>query len=241
MTTYATATDIVNTALQELGMGVVNLNAAANDATGYQMLGLLNALGDEVLRSNDWQQSEKIMTFVGDGITDTFELPTDYGRQVNQTEWSTSQRRPLTGPVSPQMWSWNQYGIVSAGVYYQYRIVQSTYHIFPVPADGEEFALYYINKNWVLVHGDIINPVGADRIVNPDDVVVFDRRLMIAGLKLKFWTAKGLDTTALKSEFDFMLANEKAASTGAPVVSLTGNNSNVLLGWGNITDGSWNT
>jgi hypothetical protein len=240
MTTFATATDIVNTALQELGLGVVNLNAAAADATGYQMLGLLNALGDELLRANDWNLLEKTMTFTGDGVTSQFPLPLDYGRQINQTEWAVSDNRPLQGPVSPQVWSWNQYGIVSAGVYFQYRILVGQYNIFPVPGDGVEFALYYISKNWVLVNGDIFAPL-SDRIVNPDDVPAFDRRLLIAGLKLKFWTAKGLDTTNLKAEFDFLLANEKAAVTGAPVISLTGNGVNPLLGWNNILDGNWNT
>jgi hypothetical protein len=239
MTTFATASDIINTALQELGMGVVSLEAAAADATGYQMLGLLNALGDELLRASDWQLLEKTMTFVGDGVTSEFPLPNDYGRQINQTEWAASDNRPLQGPVSPQVWSWNKYGIVSAGVYFQYRIITNFYNIFPVPGDGTEFALYYISKFWVYVHGDIFQSL-SDRIVNADDVPLFDRRLLIAGLKLKFWAAKGMDTTTLKSEFDYILANEKAATTGAPVVSLTGSNVNPLLGWSNILDGNWN-
>lgn len=238
MASYTTATDIVNTALQELGMGVVNLEAAAADATGYQMLGLLNALGDELLRANDWQLLENTMTFVGDGVEETFALPKDFGRQVNQTEWAASDNRPLQGPVSPQVWSWNKYGIVSAGIYYQYRIVGGSYSIFPVPAAGTEFALYYISKNWVL--GSPGLPNGADRVTLPDQIPLFDRRLMITGLKLKYWTAKGFDTTNLKAEFDYMLANEKAATTGAPVISLTGNGINPLLGWNNILDGSWN-
>lgn len=242
MTTFATANDIVNTALQELGLGVVNLDAAAADATGYQMLGLLNSLGDELLRAHDWQILENTMEFEGDGISDTFALPDDFGRQVNQTQWAASDNRPLQGPVSPQVWSWNKYGIVSAGVYYQYRILVNQYNIFPVPAAGTTFALYYIRKNWVVTDGEILRPDAiTDRVVGPNDVVVFDRRLIIAGLKLKFWTAKGLDTSALKSEFDFLLANEKAVTAGAPVISLAGNSASPLLGWNNILDGNWNT
>lgn len=77
-------------------------------------------------------------------------------------------------------------------------------------------------------------------VVNADDVILLDSRLMVAGLKLKFWTAKGLDTTALKSEFEYLLASEKAQSTGAPVISLTGSTVEPLIGWNNITDGNWN-
>lgn len=130
MQKYATASEIINTALQELGMGVVNIDAAALDATGWQMIGLLNSLGSEVLRANDWQHLEQVMTFVGDGVNDTFDLPTNFGRQVNQTEWSVSQNRPMQGPVSPQQWAWNKYGIVSAGMFFQYRILRGQYHVF---------------------------------------------------------------------------------------------------------------
>jgi len=238
MQKYATASEIINTALQELGMGVVNIDAAALDATGWQMIGLLNSLGSEVLRANDWQHLEQVMTFVGDGVNDTFDLPTNFGRQVNQTEWSVSQNRPMQGPVSPQQWAWNKYGIVSAGMFFQYRILRGQYHVFPMPGLGQEFALYYITENWVVLNGNIFD--GSATVVNSDDVILLDSRLMVAGLKLKFWTAKGLDTTALKSEFEYLLASEKAQSTGAPVISLTGSTVEPLIGWNNITDGNWN-
>jgi len=238
MTTYATAGDIVNSALQELGMGVVNLNAAANDATGYQMIGLLNSLGQELLRAHDWQLFMTTMTFYGDGVTDTFPLPDNFGRQVNQTQWSVSNNRPLIGSQSPQIWSWNQYGIVSAGILFQYTIQNNTYKVFPVPGVGEEFALYYINKGWVQNPDDYLDI--RDKVPAPNWKVLFNERLMIAGLKLKFWAAKGFDTTILQREFDFLLANEKATTAGAPVINLAGGYDNTLIGWGNILDGNWN-
>jgi len=238
MTTYVTAQSIVNSALQELGMGTVSLQAAAADQTGYQMLGLLNALGQELIRAHDWQLLERTMTFTGDGVKEEFPVPDDFGRQVNQTQWATSDNRPLLGPVTPQQWAWNKYGIVSAGMLFQYRILNGTYHVFPVPGAGEEFALYYISKNWVLEHSNIYE--ARDKVVNFDDGILFDERLMVTGLKLKFWAAKGFDTTVLQREFDFMLSNEKAVGQGAPVLNLASGCGNTLIGWGNILDGNWN-
>ena len=125
MPTYATADQIINAAAQELGLPPVSLSSAANDATGFQMLGLLNALGDELVRMKDWQFLEQIMEFTGDGTTTTFPLPDDYGRQINQTQWATKDNRPMRGPDSASVWSWSQYGIVSVGVYYRYRIIST--------------------------------------------------------------------------------------------------------------------
>lgn len=234
MPNTATADKIINAACQELGLPPVSLNASANDAIGYQALGLLNALGDELARVHDWQFLEKVMTFTGDGVTDSFPMPEDFGRQVNQTQWSTSQSRPMMGPDSPQVWSWSQYGIVSVGVFFRYRILDNEYTVFPVPGAGEEFALYYISKNWVQ---DGLNPtVYKDQVTGPNDIPVFDRRVMISGLKVKLWAQKGFDTTVLQREFDAMLLAEKGQNQGARVINLSSGGGNVLINWQNISD-----
>ena len=241
MSTYKSADFIINEALRELGLPKSNLTNTTNDATAYQMLGILNSLGAQLLRVHDWQLLEKVMTFTGNGTDSTFPLPADYGRQVNQTQWATSDKRPLLGPTSPQVWSWCQYGIVSVGIYFRYRLLDGEYNIFPVPGAGEEFALYYISKNWVQTPGvDPAPPTYTDIVTTPDQIPLFDDRLMIAGVKLKFWAQKGFETTLLQQEFDYLLANETAQNQGAAMINLSSNRGNYLLGWGNIQDGNWN-
>jgi hypothetical protein len=235
MATYTTASDIVNAALQELGMGTVNLAAGSLDATGWQLLGLLNSLGDELCRAHDWQNLERVQTFTGDGSTTNFALPADFGRQVNQTQWSASDNRPMQGPVSPQLWAWDQYGIVAPGVFYQYRILNDSYAVYPTPASGTTFDLYYISKNWVRMYDS--SPVTYDyKISLPGDIPQFDRRLLIAGLKLKYWAAKGLDTTVLAEEFNYLLSSEKSNTQGAPVINLSPPPGPLLVGWQNVPD-----
>ena len=241
MATLGTADEIINAAAQELGLPPVSLSSAAGDASGYQMLGMLNALGDELNRVQDWQFLEKQMGFVGDGITDSFPMPTDFGRQVNQTEWNTSMRRPMQGPMSPQVWAWNKFGIVSVGVYFQYRILHNQYTVYPVPGAGQEFALYYISKDWVLsgTSTDPLNPIYVDRITLATDKPLYDRRVMIAGLKVKMWAQKGFDTTVLQEEFNYVLSAEKAQNQGAPVINLSGAGGKLLIGWSNVPDGTY--
>jgi hypothetical protein len=241
MPMYDTAINIINAASQELGIGVVSLDSASTGNAGYQLLGILNALGQDLLRVHDWQNFEKVMTFTGDGVTDTFALPDDFGRQVNQTEWSTSNRQPMIGPTSPQQWSWCQYGIVGTGIYYRYRILGNQYAVFPVPSDGATFALYYISKNWVLPADQVAEPTPtyASKITNGADVPQFDARLLINGLKAKFWGQKGFDTTALQREFNDSLIAEKGQMQGAPIIYLSGNRGGILIGPQNVPDGSW--
>lgn len=231
------ARNILNDAAQELGLPPATFNNALADPTGYQMLGLMNSLGDELTRVHDWQFLEQVANFVGDGVTSTFPLPVDFGRQINQTQWDVSNRRPLQGPDNAQMWGWSQYGIVSVGIFYRYRILGNQLAVFPTPALNQQLAFYYITKNWV----EDGNNAGTykPKITLDSDIPRFDKRLMIAGLKLKLWNQKGFDTDNLKQEFDFVLQTEKGQNQGAPVIDLSNGRGRYLLGWGNVPEASW--
>jgi len=247
---YATADSIVNSAAQELGLGPASLAAGASDATGWQMVGLLNGLCQEIWRMHEWQNLEQIMEFVGADLNPSptvvelqtkFPLPTDYGRQINQTQWANNTFRPMRGPVSAQQWSWLQYGVVSSTMWYQYRILDSVYQVYPAPPVGQKFSMYYISRNWNSVPVPVGDPpVYTDQITSALDVPQFDSRMLINGLKVKFWAQKGFDTTILQSEFMTVLNAEMSQIQGAPVLNLSGAYGDGLIGWGNVPDGTYN-
>lgn len=229
---------LINTALQEIGLPQVTTAVSAqDDQTGFQVLGLMNALGNQLVRVNDWQFLEGIATFTGNGVDTQFDMPADYGRMVNQTQWASKNRRPMFGPMSPQGWSWIQYGIVSVGVYYRYRVLRDKFNVFPTPPVGEEFHFYYIQKNWVY---DPITDTYKDRVENDTDEPVFDDYLMIAGMKFKLWAAKGMEASELGREFEYMLSAEISQTTGAPVIALDSRWEYLYISGQNVPDGSWN-
>lgn len=230
----ATAIEIINAASSELGLPTSSLTASTGDTLAKQSLALLNALGDELIRAHDWQFLLETYDFQGDGVSGSFPLPPGFRRQINQTQWDKSNTRPLAGPDSPQMWGWSQYGLVSVGVFYRYRIAGNMYEVWPIPELDQEFALYYISKNWVI---DGLDPqITKDIITRESDVPMFDRRLLIAGLKVKLWAAKGFDTTTLQQEFQFVFGAEKGQNQGAPELALSGNGRQFLLGYRNIPE-----
>lgn len=232
-----TALQLVNQALQELGLPQVQtIISAQDDQTGFQTLGLLNSLGEQISRAHDWQFLEGTAEMTGDGVLEEFDLPADFGRIVNQTQWSSSVRRPMYGPMSAQGWSWIQYGIVSVGVYYRYRILGNKFHVFPAMANGEKANFYYIKKNWAL--SELAVP--KDQIDADSDTTQFDDFLMIAGLKFRLWSAKGMDSVGLYNEFMYMLNSEKSQNAGAPVIALDNRWSYLYISGQNVPDGSWN-
>lgn len=230
----ATAISIVNDALIELGLPAVTVGAVGYDTNAQQAVAMLNSLGDELIRVHDWQFLEQTVQFIADGVSDAYPLPQDFGRTVNQTQWSISDKRPMQGPDSPQVWSWNQYGIAAVGVYYRYRILNNKFAIFPIPSNGLEFVFYYISKNWVMDADD--NTVMKDKVTKENDIPVFDRRLLVTGLKAKLWAQKGFDTTKIQDEFNYMLDVEKAQTQGARVIDLSGCGGHYYLDMENLPD-----
>lgn len=233
----ATAQDIINAATQELGLPIPAVFSGNDDQIGYQAIGLLNSLGDELVRVHDWQFLEQVESYVGDGIATDFPLPADFARIVNQTAWDTNNRRQMIGPLNAQQWAWTQYGIVSVGVYYRYRILGNKFTVYPTPPVGEIFDLYYISKNWV----EIGNTPGTyrDTVLAANDIPVFNRRMLVAGVKYKLWGAKGLDTTSLGPEFDYVLKTEMAQNQGASVINLTSQPMFHYIDGSNVPDGTW--
>lgn len=236
MGTIATAQDIVDRAVDELGLARTELLTGLVSQIGMQSMALMTSLGEDLVRVHDWQFLEKTATLLGDGFKGAFQLPADFGRVVNQTTWSTSNRMPMRGPVSSREWGWHQFGIISVGVYYRYRILADRMEVFPVPPQGEQLKFYYISKMWAIA-GDSTGYV--DKITTNADRPLFDRSLMIKGLKARLWAQKGFDTSVLAREYNDCLMAIKAQDQGAPDIKLSGRHEDYLLSGRNIQEGNW--
>lgn len=164
-----------------------------------------------------------------------YPLPSDWKKQIPQTEWDRTNRWPLMGPQSAQSWQSFKSGIVYAGPRERFRIVGNAIAINPYPPDGLIFAFEYISNVWVIASdGTSKSSFSADT-----DTCIFDDSLMIAGLKAKFLSAKGLEASVEISEFMNLLDQCKAQDKSAPVLSLSPGCGTQLLSGANLPDGNW--
>ncbi len=235
MATRATVQAIVDSALAELGLPSAIVGSSNQGQLVAQAVALLNSLCLDAVSVHDWQFLMLTANYTGDGVLSAFTMPSDFSRQVNQTQWALNNKRPMIGPLSPQQWGWTQYGIVSVGVYFRYRILQNEFTIFPVPGAGEAFAFYYISQNWAV--DSMGNPKAT--LTSPTDIPLFDSRLLITGLKLRVWATKGFDTSQLANEYNFMLQAQIGQDQGAPVIQLSGTDGFHYIDTSNVPDGSW--
>lgn len=234
------ALQIARQAAMELGLPAPTELVTSKEQTSIQLLGLLNAAGNELLNVFEWQFLNKTFVLTTEANVGKYPIPSDVSRIINQTLWDYGNRRPAYGPVSSQGWQVLTNALISVGPFARYRVVDNSIEILPVPqAAGHVFDYQYISNGWVQTFLDpnIFGPF----ITNDLDTVLFDFWLMVKLLKLKMWQAKGLDTTNVAADFARTLDALTGMDHGAPVLGLANSFKTPWLTLYNVPDGNWNT
>jgi hypothetical protein len=179
-------------------------------------------------------------TASGTGVQLTFAktkyaFPADYQRIVDRTQWDKSKHWEMLGPESPQQWQWLKSGYIATGPRIRWRILGNTFQIWPGVSTSEYLGFEYVSKYWVTDAGG----TSKGSFTADTDTCAFDDRLMVAGLKLKYFGVKGFETQLLQDEYDAILSSVKGEEQGAPMLSMAPRLSNVLLGPENIPDSNY--
>lgn len=234
------ALQIAKQAAMELGLPVPTELVTSQEQSSIQMLGLLNAAGNELLNIFEWQFLLK--TFILNTVAGLgkYDIPSDVSRIINQTMWDYGNRRPAYGPVSPQGWQVLTNALISVGPFARYRVVDNSIEILPIPGQSNHvFDFQYISNGWV--HNYLDPAQYTSFILNDLDTPLFDFWLMVKLLKVKLWQAKGLDVSAYLSDFMRTLDALTGMDHGAPVLGLANTFKTPWLTTWNVPDGSWNT
>lgn len=178
-------------------------------------------------------------TASGTGVTLNFgqtkyNLPSDWDRQVDRTHYDKSKRWEMLGPETPQQWQFLKSSYISTGPRMRYRIMGGQFQIWPITITNEYLGFEYVSSYWAASSGNAAQA----QFLADSDKCIFPDRLMVTGLKLKFFAIKGFDTTILATEFLNQLSNAKSMDSGSLTLSMAPKMSSVLIGFENIPDGS---
>lgn len=220
MSNWDTVGSVINDAAVELGLISADIPDpfGSADPSIVQLLRHLKSLGQDLARDYQWTHLQKQYGFATQVGVDTYELPPDYQRFINQTGWNRTRQMKLAGPLSPQ--AWQQMQVMTSGgiVDVMYRIVGNELKLFPAPSAGDSVSYEYISSNWVASGGQE-TPNSAEPMMT-GDTLWFDRRLLVCGLKLRWLRAKGFDSTAAQDDYDRALARAQGGDGVAPVLNL---------------------
>ena len=166
-----------------------------------------------------------------------YDLPPDFERITNRTQWDKTKRWEALGPEDAQQWQWLKSGYISTGPRIRWRILDNQFQVWPPMNTNEYLGWEYKSKGFARgADGSVKNSFTQD-----SDTTVLDDRIFVLGTKLKYWAIKGFDTTALIQEYQRYLSVAKAQDKGAANLSFAPYPSKVLIGYGNIPDTGYGT
>jgi len=162
-----------------------------------------------------------------------YQLPSDFDRQIDRTHYDKSKRWEMLGPETPQQWEFLKSSYISTGPRMRYRFIGGNFQIWPQVSTNEYLGFEYISNGWVNQTTTPISAFAADT-----DTCIFPDRLMVCGIKNKFFEVKGFDTTAYYRDYVNQLSIAKSNDSGSQTLSMAPKMSSVLIGFENIPDGS---
>ena len=164
-----------------------------------------------------------------------YALPSDYDSIVPRTQWDKSKHWEMLGPESAQQWEWLLSGFISTGPRIRWRLLGNYFQIWPGYSANENLGFEYRSKGWALSSGGTVqNSFTADT-----DTCIYPDRLMVLSTKLKYFQAKGFDTTAIYRDYLTEFETSVAQDTSAANLSFAPRPGSVLIGWDNIPDSGY--
>lgn len=174
-------------------------------------------------------------TYVGTSLSFMkvkYDLPADYDATVPRTHWDKSKHWEMLGPEDAQQWEWLLSGYISTGPRIRWRLLGNTFQIWPGVSTNELLGYEYRSQAWA--EGADGTPKNAFN--NDSDTCIYPDRLMVLMTKLKYFEAKGFDTTAMYRNFMTELETVMAQDMSAANLSFAPRPGTVLIGYDNIPD-----
>ena len=174
-------------------------------------------------------------TYVGQQITFEkvkYAMPVDYNSIVPRTQWDKSKHWEMLGPEDAQQWEWLLSGYISTGPRIRWRLLGNMFQIWPGVSTNELLGYEYRSVAWA----ESATGVPKLSFTADTDTCIYPDRLMVLMTKLKYFEAKGFDTTAMYRNYLTELEVVMAQDMSAANLSFAPRPGTVLIGYDNIPD-----
>lgn len=161
-----------------------------------------------------------------------YAFPTDYDAIVPRTQWDKSKHWEMLGPEDAQQWEWLLSGFISTGPRVRWRLYGDYFQIWPGFSNAEFLGFEYRSKGWA----NSAAGVSKNSFTVDTDTCIYQDRLMVLMTKLKYFEAKGFDTTAMYRNWVTELETDIAQDTSFANLSFAPKPGNILIGFDNIPD-----
>ena len=164
-----------------------------------------------------------------------YDLPSDYEALIPRTMWDKSKHWEMLGPEDAQQWEWLLSGYISTGPRVRWRLFSGYFQIWPGFSNAEYLGFEYRSKGWAESSaGAVKNSFTVDT-----DTCIYPDRLIVNATKLKYFEAKGFDTTAMYRNYEEEMEAAKALDMSSANLSFAPRPGTVLIGYDNIPDSGY--
>lgn len=164
-----------------------------------------------------------------------YAMPSDYDRKIDRTDWDKTKHWEMLGPETAQQWEWLLSGYIATGPRIRYRIFGGYYQIWPMVTTSEVLGFEYVSNAWASSSGG----TAQTSFLADTDTCIFPDRLMVLGLKKKYFEVKGFDASAFESDFNAELSIAMANDAGSATLSMAPRITNILVNWNQIPDSGY--
>lgn len=198
--------------------------AGSSDLAILQMGAAINNALMELLTLHEWQDLTKTgsISIVADSLGQqekAFDLPDDYYRFIDQTQWGQQSMLPAMGPVSPQSWMLYTVRGYTPQLTLSWQLRQDQLWVLSPPyPDAVDFDFMYLSQAQV-VDADYATLYKNTATKNGDTFLLDGNLILLLG-RAKYLEWKGFDASAAMRDFLSVFNSRAGADKGAPILSL---------------------
>jgi hypothetical protein len=183
----------------------------SDDRVSLELQGLANVMGRRIAEHHDWQALKKLATISGDGVTEAFNLPSDFNGMIRDGRlWSSRIQTPYSHVISLDQWLEMEVRDYMSAVG-RWTIAGNQILMKPAPVTGETVKYYY-NSNLYATDASSM-PIAA--FANDDDIFRLPEWLLTLGMIWQWRANKGLpyaeDMQNYEEEKERRIAKDKGA------------------------------
>lgn len=189
---------------------------AATDLQTVQLRALMLRTGQRLVEQYEWSDLIAEWDLTVSAGTPNYNVPADFQRFIDDTQWNTSNRVPLFGPQSQQDWAQNQFGMINVGPFFRQQLRGTQLWLQPTPVSTQVLGSYYISTNWIMQNGT----APATTFASDSDTFQIRDDVLVANLKWRWLRAKRLSYDEERDEADSLTAQASVQDRGARQLSM---------------------
>jgi len=228
---------VVQNAADLLGLERPPSVIGSADQQVRQLYALAIEEAEELHSQYNWQALTREQTFTSTAAAaQTSAFPADFSRFLNSTFFDRNTRRPVLGPITPQLWQGIQANPQLNRVFLAFRERNGQFLVTPTPNGTDTIAYEYITSKWARNAA-----LTTDYTVwqADDDTSYLDESLIKLGIRWRFKKSKGLPYGEDFDTYERQRDQKRAQDGGASTISMTGREYQLGI-LPNLPEGNWN-